>query len=68
MGLAIALGPRHVGAGGRNPKRCAMGVLGAVARAVDRHSRRLFLQGAFFVCGRLRGRRECLTRSEKRGG
>ena len=46
MGLALTLGARHVGAGGRNSKRCAMGVLGAGARAVDRYSPRLYLQGA----------------------
>ena len=46
MGLALALGAGHVGTGGRNSERCAVGVLGAGARAVDRNSPRLFLQGA----------------------
>lgn len=50
VGRALALGARRVGAGGRNSKRLAMGVLGAGAGAVDRHSPRLFLQGAIFLC------------------
>lgn len=46
--LALALVARHVGAGVGNSDRCAMGVLGAGARAVDRNSPRLFLQGGSF--------------------
>ena len=43
MGCALALGAGHVGTGGRNSERYAMGVLGAGARAADRHSPRVFL-------------------------
>ena len=46
VGRALPLGARHIGAGRRNSKRRTIGVLGTGARAVDRNSRRLFLQGA----------------------